>query len=280
MRRFVLLLGALLLLMAGVLLVLAPSAHAQSVPSIGFDVVSIKQSRSAQGGMTILSPLDSDRILVKNATARAIIGEAYGIRLHDLIVGVPAWADSDAYDMDAKVAAADVGAFKKLLPMQRNPMLRSVLADRFHLKCHFETRALPAYALVIAKSGPKLTAVQPAILPDGQEDPGGIDTGGGRIKGTGASMLPLVQLLQLLLGRPVLDRTGLTGRYNFTLRCAPTYPAMRPVINGEVRPLSAEEGALPDLFTAIQEQLGLRLKGVRGPVTVLVVDHIEKPTED
>jgi len=151
---------ALLLILAGVLLILAPSIRAQTAPPLSFDVVSIKRSTSGPGPTMILSPLDSDRVIVANASARAILGEAYGIRLHDLILGVPGWADSDAYDIEAKVAPSDLAAFHKLLPMQRNPMLRSLLADRFHLACHFETRTLPTYALVVAKGGPSLTVVK------------------------------------------------------------------------------------------------------------------------
>jgi uncharacterized protein (TIGR03435 family) len=261
--------------------------HAQSAtpatqadtPLPSFDVVTIKRNRSGAGGAMIISPVESDEVIVRNASPRAIIGEAWNIRLHDLITGVPPWADSEAYDIDAKVAPGDVPAFHKLLPMQRNPMLQMVLVDRFHLAWHFETRTLPVYALVIAKGGAKLTAVKPGILPDGRPDPGGIQPGHDQITGNAASMQPLLHTLQLLLGRPVVDRTGLTGNYDFTLRCAPTY-AMRPLINGQLQPLSADEEGLPDVFTAVQEQLGLKLEAVKAPVQVLVVDHIERPTEN
>ncbi len=268
---------ALLLTIAAILLLFAPSLHAQNAPPLSFEVVSIKRSTSGPGPTMIISPIDSDHILVANASPRSIIGEAYGIRLHDLISGVPGWADSDAYDIEAKVAPSDLAAFHKLLPMQRNPMLQSVLADRFHLKLHFETRTLPTYALVVAKGGPRLTEVKPSALSNGVVDPGSIVPGHDGITATAASMQPLLHVLQLLVGRPVVDRTGLTGRYSFTLICAPTY-AMRPVMNGQMQSLSADEEALPDLFTAIQEQLGLRLESVKAPAQVLVVDHIERPT--
>jgi uncharacterized protein (TIGR03435 family) len=273
---------ALFLTLAAVLLLLGPPLHAQAAPSLAFDVVSIKRSTSGPGPAMGISPIDSDSILVRNATARLILGEAYDLRLlglHDLILGLPAWADSETYDIDAKVAPADLPAFHKLLPRQRDPLLQPVLADRFHLVAHFETRTLAAYALVVAKAGPRLTPVKPAILPDGREDPGGITPGHDKIIATGATIGPLMHMLQLLLGRPVVDRTGLTGHYSFTLTCAPTY-AMRPVINGQMQSLSPDEEALPDLFTAIQEQLGLRLEPVKAPVQVLVVDHIEKPSEN
>jgi len=275
---------ALLLTLAALLLVLAPRLPAQTTDatSLAFDVVSIKRSTSGPGPAMGISPMDGDRILVRNATARLILGEAYDLRLlglHDLILGLPAWADSETYDIDAKVAPADLPAFHKLLPRQRDPLLQPVLADRFHLVAHFETRTLAAYALVVAKGGPKLTPVKPAILPDGREDPGGITPGHDKIIATGATIEPLLHMLQLLLGRPVVDRTALTGHYSFTLTCAPNY-AMRPVINGQMQSLSADEEALPDLFTAIQEQLGLKLESVKAPVQVLVVDHIEHPSDN
>ena len=274
---------AILPAIAAVLLLFARPIHAQAAKSLAFDVVSIRRSRPEAGPAMGISPIDSDSIIVRNATPRLILGEAYDLRLlglRDLILGLPSWADSETYDIDAKVAASDLPAFHKLLPMQRDPMLQSVLADRFHLVGHFETRTLPAYALVIAKGGPKLTEVKPATLPDGREDPGGISPGHDQITATGATMQPLApHPLLLMLGRPVVDRTGLTGHYSFTLRCAPTY-AMRPVINGQVPGLSADEEALPDLFTAVQEQLGLKQEPVKAPVEVLVVDHIERPTEN
>jgi uncharacterized protein (TIGR03435 family) len=270
MRKLALFLGALLLVIAGVLLVLTPSTHAQSVPSIGFDVVSIKRNTSGPGPMMIISPIDSDRILVRNASGRAIVGEAYGIRLHDLITGMPAWADSEAYDMDAKVAAADLPAFRKLLPMQRSPMLRTVLADRFHLTCHFETRTLPAYALVVAKGGMKLKQVEPGLLANGLKDPGGADTTRSEIRATGISMASVAHVLQMQLGRPVADRTGLTGNYSFALKFAPVQSAAT----------SDNDSAAASIFTAIREQLGLKLEAVKAPVEVLVVDHIEQPSEN
>ena len=146
-----------------------------------------------------ISPMESDSITVRNATVRLILGEAYDLRLlglRNLILGLPSWADSETYDIDAKVAASDLPAFHKLLPMQRDPMLQSVLADRFHLVAHFETRTLPAYALVVAKGGPKLTEVKPATpARRPAKDPGGISPGHDQITATGATMQPLLHML-------------------------------------------------------------------------------------
>jgi uncharacterized protein (TIGR03435 family) len=260
----------------------APQAHAQNSDSatgasspdarlLAFDVVSIKRNNSGPGPVMIVSPMDSDEILVRNASPRLIIGEAYGIPLHDQIAGLPDWADSEAYDMTAKVAEPDLAAFRKLLPMQRSPMLQTVLANRFHLICHLETKTLPALALVVAKGGPKLKQVEPRILPNGRKEPGGIDSTRNRLTATGASMLPLLHFLQRQLGRPVVDRTGLTGNYDFKLTWTPDPGTI-------AAPADAESG--PSVFTAIQEQLGLRLEPVKTPVQILVVDHIERPSDD
>jgi uncharacterized protein (TIGR03435 family) len=256
-------------MIAGVLLLATP-AHAQSAASLAFDVVSIKQNHSGPGPAMIISPIDSDRIIVANASPHEIVGEAYGIRLHDLITGMPSWADSDAYDIEAKVAAADLPAFHKLLPGQRNPMLQPLLADRFHLKVHFETRTLPAYALLVSKGGPKLKEIEPGILSNGLKDPGGIDMNRTQLTATGSSMQGLAHVLQMQLGRPVVDRTGLTGNYDFALKFAPVQSSAT----------SDDASAAPSLFTAVQEQLGLKLESVKTPVQVLVVEHIERPTEN
>ena len=247
----------------------SPSVSAQTAPPLAFDVVSIKRNHSGPGPAMIISPIDSDQILVANASPHAIIGEAYNIRLHDLIVGLPTWADSETYDIEAKVASSDLRAFRQLLPMQRNPMLQSILADRFHLISHFETRRLAAYALVVAKGGPKLKQIEPGTLPSGLKDPGGINTSRNAMTATGTSMVPLIHVLQMQLGRPIVDRTGLAGNYDFKLNWTPD-PAGAPSASPD-----GESG--PSIFTAIQEQLGLKLEPVKAPVPVLVVDHIERP---
>jgi uncharacterized protein (TIGR03435 family) len=246
----------------------APTADATHLT---FDIVSIKPNHSGPGPTMIISPPDSDQVIVRHAPPREIIGEAYGIRLHDQIAGLPGWADSETYDIDAKIAESDAAAFHRLLPMQRNPMLQSVLTSRFHMVSHFETRQLPAYALVIAKSnkktGPKLTEIQPGLLPSGLKDPGGINMSRTEITAAGADMPTLLHVLQLQVGRPVIDRTGLTGHYNFVLKWTSDQD-------------SASPDAGPSIFTAVQEQLGLKLEPVKAPIPILIVDHIERPSEN
>ena len=149
-------------------------------------------------------------------------------------------------------------------------MLQSVLAGRFHMVSHFETKELAAYALVISKTGRKLTEIQPRLLPGGLKDPGEINMRRTEITAAGADMLNLLHLLHVLqsqVGRPVVDRTGLTGHYNFVLKWTPDQD-------------SASPDAGPSIFTAIQEQLGLKLEPVKAPIQILVVDHIERPSEN
>jgi uncharacterized protein (TIGR03435 family) len=279
--RTLTLIGAVLLVLAGVLLMMTP-LHAQpcSGPSpaaisdartMRFDVVSIKRDKNQTGPAIVHSAPDSDTMTLVNMSPHLMIGTAYDLLLHDQVVGLPNWADSETYDMEAKVSAETTPEFHKFLPMQRNPMLQSVLAERFHLVCHFETRALPAYALIVAKGGPKLTEVEPITLPNGLKDPGGISAERSAIAATGAPISLLLVVLQQRLGRPVVDRTGLTGRYTFKLNWAP---------DSASAPNAPDADQGPSIFTAVQEQLGLKLEATRAPVPVLIVDHIERPAEN
>jgi uncharacterized protein (TIGR03435 family) len=135
-----------------------------------------------------------------------------------------------------------------------------LLEDRFKLAVHRETRQLPVFVMTVAKSGSKLRAADP----NGE---GFLGRRGvrGPLTGRKASMPGLAATLSLVMGRKVLDRTGLTGLYDFTLEYAPD---------------NAVDSELPSLVTALQEQLGLKLESSKGPVEVLVIDHAEKPTED
>ena len=157
-------------------------------------------------------------------------------------------------------------------------MLQAVLAERFQLKVHREPKQVPIYALVVGKKGAKMKESRNGT----SSDAGNVNSHSQRGFRTGqAVQMPTLALMlsRLDLGREVVDRTGLTGRYDFTLRCAPT-EAMRPVINGQMQPISEEDAALPSIFTALQEQLGLKLEPTKGPIEGLVIDHIEQPSEN
>jgi len=241
---------------------------------IEFDVVSIKPNHSGATEMSILSPPMTDSVTIKNMPPDQILQWAFGIFLPSQITGLPGWASNERYDITAKVGPADVAAFRKVTdPIQRAPMLQKILMDRFHLAFHYETRELPVYLLVVAKSGMRMTEIQPAIGPNGMKDGGGRQLGRGRIQSMGQPMKPLVNALTHELGRPVVDQTGLTGYYNFTLKWTPD-EGLAP------KGASPDDTAAPSIFTAVQEQLGLKLENGKAPIPVLVVDRLEQPSEN
>jgi bla regulator protein BlaR1 len=197
------------------------------------------------GTMTSTPP---GKLVMKNITLREAVRMAYHLNEPELFGG-PKWVDTEHFDIEGKTAS----------PVPRDQimqMLQSLLADRFKVKVHRETRELPVYALTIAKNGPKLPT---AATPDG-----GISSAPRNVTAKGAMIDTLVRMLGDLLMRPVLNRTGLEGIYNIRLDFAP--------LEGV-----GDDTPAPSLFTAIQEQLGLKLEATKGPVEVLVIDSAEKP---
>ena len=176
---------------------------------------------------------------------QALIRFAYGIEDYR-ISGGPKWIDADKFDVVYKPSGSQAGL-----------MLRGLLAERFKLAIHMETKQLPVYALIVAKGGQKMEKA---------DKPGGTSSGGAMIKGT-MEMSTLVSYLSSTLGRRVNDQTGLTGAYKLSLKWTP-----------DDKPRT--DNGPPALVTAIQEQLGLRLESTKGPVEILVIDHAEKPMEN
>jgi len=188
-----------------------------------------------------------------------VIEQAYGIKGFQL-VGRPSWLSTERFDIEAK-AASRAGYDECKV------MLQHLLEDRFKLQTHREVRQLPVYRLTVARNGPKLRKLQP----DAQQGVKTFNTMAGELSVYATSMPQLVRMLSMTgeLDNQVLDSTGLDGIYEFTLKWTPAAMA------GPDSP----EG--PSLFTALQEQLGLRLEAGRGDVEVLVIDHVEKvPTEN
>jgi bla regulator protein blaR1 len=194
------------------------------------------------------------------------------------ILGAPSRVKTQRFDIEAKVAEADVPKLDKLTVEQRGLMLRPLLEDRFNLKFHQETKDLPVDALVIAKGGSKMKQ----STSDNPIANGLRLMGAGHLESKGVSIEFLAQVLSRQLGRSVLDETGLTGKYDYTLEWLPD--AAPPMAGGGE---SGQPGNLnappPDssgssLFTALQEQLGLKLESQKGPVSVIVIDHIEEPS--
>ncbi|HUA57645.1 MAG TPA: TIGR03435 family protein [Verrucomicrobiae bacterium] len=225
--------------------------YAQFPPA--FDVVSVKPS-PIDATERSLTHNAGGRLTTSNATVRMLILLAYQVMPYQLSGG-PEWINTDGFDIEAK--AANLNS----TPEQFRKMVQMLLAERFQLKVHTETREMAIYALQIAKGGPKLT---PAA---GDEQNPGVRNGRGETTGVRASMAMLATALTRPLQRKVVDETGLKGDYTFTLKFDPA----------EISP--SESNALPEIstagsiFTAVTEQLGLRLKVTKGPVEVLVIDR-------
>ena len=240
---------------------------------IQFDVISVKMHNpDTQGSRMQLLP---DGIRISNLPLQDLIVQAYGLVLSDQIVGLPKWANSEHFDIEAKVAGSDIAAFRKLTLDQVRSMGRPILTDRFKFASHEEKRVLPLYALVVAKDGSKL---RPSTM-SGQDR----DAQTGTIQMRHASNAGLNELTcqgvtldrlasalsQQGLGRVVLDNTGLTDRYDFKLTWASESVAADT---------NSPDTSGPSIFTAVSEQLGLSLVPQKGPVPVLVIEHIEEPS--
>jgi uncharacterized protein (TIGR03435 family) len=199
---------------------------------------------------------------------------AFGIP-DERILGGPKWLAAERFDIEAKVEPAIADKISKLSREERNRqmqmMFQQFLADRFRLRVHSETRELPVYALVVSKNGSRLQ------LPKKPEQGSGTSSGTGLICGNNLTLLEIAQLLTQEapseLGRVVLDRTNIKGRYDIILKWTPDADKGLPT---DSSPLDAA----PSFFTAIQEQLGLKLESSKGLVQVLVIDNLETPSEN
>jgi len=212
-------------------------------------------------GMSRPAPSALGRCLITAATLKQIVQEAYDLAPTVGITGGPGWSDSDRFDIDAK--AEDPS---KTTDAQLHQMLQQLLAHRFKLKLHREEKEVSGSLLVVEEKGPKLKEwTDPAhVLPVGGRP--------GDMIFRGALMSQFAEFLSVVLRQPVEDRTGLTGRYGFTLKWSPgDTESIPPEFKGPPDP------TLPSLVTALQEQLGLHLQSARVPVTIFVIDSAEKP---
>jgi uncharacterized protein (TIGR03435 family) len=268
---------ALLLVIAGSAPILSPLAQtpaaATSTPAITFDVVSIRPVHTDTRQFGPVFPANGDGMVLEYAPVGWVIRLAYGIDRDNRILGLPDWAKEsnweNRYDIRAKVAEADVRTWKAMSDAQRWQVVRQLLADRFQLRLHKETVERPIYALVPSKGDVKIKPI-PSAPGSGR---GGIESyAPGVTKYHHITMDMLAKDLSNVVGRDVFDRSGLTGNYDFTLSYA------------KAKASTADSAALdpdfPDIFTAVQEQLGLKLEPTTGPVDVLVIDHIDRPTEN
>jgi len=252
------LLRGILLAMTGVAVL--SRLHAQtSQPTVSLEVVSIKPS-APDCTLVMIGPSD-DGFHLHCLTFQQLVRYAYGLNLSEEsnVVGLPKWAINDHFDLDAPIRVDDLPRFEQLPPPEKARLLRSTLEDRFALRSHPEQWELPVYALVKGKTvklkptDPHL-ATKPTLL-----------SRRNHITGNHCTMGELANWISPLQGRKVIDRTEITGHYDFSLDFAPETAS----------PPAAEDA--PSIFTAVQEQLGLRLISDKGMVTVLVVDSVNHP---
>ena len=236
----------------------APPAPAGDTAS--FEVASVKPNKS--GASNAVPPSRANgSYSVSNVALKSIIANAYEVRIFQ-IAGDPAWLTSERFDI---IARGREGTPDRLRPA----MLRTLLAERFKLAAHFETREQQVYALVLARSdsrlGPRLKPAAPGVNPDIPFAAGSV--GGARIVGKAVSMDDFARELGTQFRQMLINRTGLNGRFELDLQYTPDSS-------------TAPAPEFPSIFTAVQEQLGLKLQSERAPVPVLVIDSVQRPTPD
>lgn len=254
-----------LLPLAAVLAAAAAQTGAQS-----FEVASIKPNAASDNRIMIrMEP--GGRFNATGITVKALIGLAYNIRDFQ-VINAPGWLGVERYDISAK---APDGMGDRLSMDIIRPMLKGLLEERFVLKTHQEAKEMPVFALVLSKNGHKLT-------PTAGGQGANMRMGRGQLTASKVSMPMLAQQLSAQLGRTVLDKTELAGEFDIKLEWTPEHGQGGVVSSGPPPPdaLPAADSSGPTIFTALQEQLGLRLESTKGPVPMIVIDRVEKPTEN
>ncbi|MDR3717531.1 MAG: TIGR03435 family protein [Bryobacteraceae bacterium] len=232
-----------------------------------FEVATIKPSKPDQQGKGFL--VRGRQFSTMNTSLSDLITFAYGIHAKQILSG-PGWLETEKYDLAAKPNGEGQPNDK-----QWKVMIQKLLAERFKLAFHRDKKELGVYAIVVAKTGPKMTK--------SQGDPNGLPglffRGLGVLPAMNATMADFAGVMQsAVLDRPVVDHTGLTGRWDFTLTWTPDEFQFGGL--GIKVPPPSKDATAPDLFTAFQEQLGLKLESTKAPAEVLVIDHVEKPSEN
>jgi uncharacterized protein (TIGR03435 family) len=294
-----------------ILVVAAPRAQAPvpAGPAANptFDVTSVKPNKTGPGGPSMMQNQPGGRLTATNVPVRLLIQNAYRPLQGFQILGGPAWLSTDRFDIAAKASGDLAAAMSTPGPQSNDPTpmqlaMRALLADRFKLMVHRETRELPTYTLVFARSDKKLgPGMHPAAVdcaaargrggapapgppPPGERPACGMMSGFGVLSAGGTTLAQLAAVLSNAVGRTVLDQTGLTSAFDIDLKWTPDQLPQRPPGAPGDQPITVNGTAIdpngPSIFTALQEQLGLKLESTKGPMEVLVIDSIEQPTED
>jgi bla regulator protein blaR1 len=251
-----------------------------------FEVASVRPSAQDAHGWFI-NFLPGGGLRVIGAPLKSLITLAYDVRDFQ-VSGGPGWINSDRFDINARGEASEVtesapADLTKMTEEQRmanaeqaKERLRNLLEERFKLAIHRENKEQQVYALIVAKGGPKIQ--------ESKEAAGRMRLGRGLLTGQSVNLAFLATNLSNQLGRPVIDKTALTGKYDFELKWTPdpgqpaAAPFGPPAPGVELPPPPDPNG--PSIFTALQEQLGLRLESQKGPVDTLVIDRVERPSEN
>jgi uncharacterized protein (TIGR03435 family) len=262
-------------------------------PAPAFDVASVKPNKSGDMGARIMFQ-PGGRFEANNASLKTLLEIAYDVRDFQ-VSGGPAWMSSDRYDIQAKAEGRQQGDLRTETEEQRKAdldrrrlMIQALLAERLKLAVHKESKESTIYALVVAKGGPKIKELPPETTPapDPKDAPkesldkpdpkrlprGMMRMGPGELTAQGVKIISLANSLSNAVGHPVFDKTGLTGDYTYELKWAPDEN------HGDAASSADANG--PSIFTALTEQLGLKLESQKGPVDVIVIDHAEKASEN
>jgi uncharacterized protein (TIGR03435 family) len=252
-----------------------------------YDAVSIKPNKPDGDRIMIRVQTGGDRYSASGISVKGLIQYAYNLKMEDQISGMTGPVSNARFDIEAKIDEETVAELKKLsndeANAQRRLLMQAMLADRFKLKAHSETKELPIYSMVIAKGGFKLKDADPNDTYangikglDGAAHAGMMRVSNGTLTAQGISLSALANNLSLQLRRHVIDNTGLTGKYDINLTWTPddNRGAGAPADSG----VAVDSG--PSIFTAVQEQLGLKLEPTKGPVETIVVDHVEMPSDN
>ena len=244
-----------------------PAASRANPAVPDYDVDTVKVNNTGSGSIHL--NISDDILQATNVQLRSLLEIAYEIR-PDQMVGLPHWAQVEHYDIVAKVVDIDPQKARDLSDGQQRVMLQHLLEQRFHLRTHVETRTLPLLKLTVAKQGIKFAEWQKPA--NGEDDKKGSMRGhNGDLTATGVPMESLVRFLSSTTHMPVVDKTSLKGVYNFHLM-------WQREEEGQASGL--HDQSLPTIYAALPEQLGLKLESGKGPVSVLVIDNIEQPSEN
>jgi uncharacterized protein (TIGR03435 family) len=260
----------------------------ESVSLPSYEVTSVKATANGDPNRNITWDETPNGLMVTNVTPELLIRQAYGLKSYQIERG-PEWIKQKTFDVFARIGDGESSRLQTLnkedARAERRLMLQALLADRFRLAVHDETKEGSVYELLVAKGGPKFkqtaeeTPVTDGVAPANStvasyHPP--IVMENGLLAFNGAPIAALANFISQLIGRPVLDRTGLVGKYEFTLKWTLDEFDLSAVSRQGDDTSSEPTGT--SILTVIQEQLGLRLKSAKGPVQTLVIDHIEEPS--